>query len=401
MSNRNKMIPDESITSSSSLSINHTPSYARLDGPRAWCSAPGDNSSYIQILLVEKTLITAIETQGSRYDSSWSRRYDVWYLKRGKWILHNEGLPGNSNANSARRNELNLPIRTRSVRIYPQDPFVLHPASMPKVPCLRLELYGCTAPAPCVEPTDPRHGWKVNRDFRHGRSVRFYCFSGYQRVGVASITCKDGKWDGWVPLCKGVCGRPRTSSTVQLQGSRYLHGDEVTFSCPRNYDLFGKAKLRCVNRKWDSPIPECKARCTLVAGPPEHGFYVKGFINYKDDMIKHGERISYGCNATYALVGDSTQECNDGRWNNPRPSCKGLTHETTNWGHHFNVSYGFYGRRDRHLTWSSEPCQGLAICGAKGVPLFLRNSIAALVQSMPPVDWTSLQWNAARGDHSV
>ena len=84
------MIPDESITSSSSLSTNHAPSYARLDGPRAWCSAPGDNSSYIQILLEEKTLITAIETQGSRYDSSWSRRYDVWYLKRGKWILHNE-----------------------------------------------------------------------------------------------------------------------------------------------------------------------------------------------------------------------------------------------------------------------------------------------------------------------
>lgn len=249
---------------------------------------------------------------------------------------------------------------------------------MPKVPCLRLELYGCTAPAscpdpgipyqgnridhdfhhgstvtftcprdyvmegaaaikctdgqwnstkpsckaPCVEPTDPRHGLKMDRDFRHGRSVRFYCFSGYQRVGAAFITCNDSKWDGWVPLCKGVCGRPRTSSRVQLQGSRYLHGDEVTFSCPRNYDLFGKAKLRCVDRKWDSPIPECKARCTLVAGPPEHGFYVKGFISYKDDMIKHGERISYGCNATYALVGDSTQECNDGRWTNPRPSCK-------------------------------------------------------------------------------
>ena len=86
------MIPDESITSSSSLSTNHTPSNARLDGPRAWCSAPGDNSSYIQILLEEETLITAIETQGSRYDSSWSRRYDVWFLKRGKWILHKEVL---------------------------------------------------------------------------------------------------------------------------------------------------------------------------------------------------------------------------------------------------------------------------------------------------------------------
>ena len=27
-----------------------------------------------------------------------------------------------------------------------------------------------------------------------------------------------------------------------------------------------------------------------------------------------------------------------------------------------------------------------------------RNSIAALVQSMPPVDWTSLQSNASRGN---
>ena len=62
----------------------------------------------------------------------------------------------------------------------------------------------------------------------------------------------------FVQINVGVCGRPRTSSRVQLQGRRYLHGDEVTFSCPRNYDLFGKAKLRCVDRTWDSPIPECK-----------------------------------------------------------------------------------------------------------------------------------------------
>ena len=70
------------------------------------------------------------------------------------------------------------------------------------------------------------------------------------------ITC-------FVQINVGVCGRPRTSSRVQLEGSRYLHGDEVTFSCPRNYDLFGKAKLRCVDRKWDSPIPECKGTIFL------------------------------------------------------------------------------------------------------------------------------------------
>ena len=37
-------------------------------------------------------------------------------------------------------------------------------------------------------------------------------------------------------------------------------------------------------------------------------------------------------------------------------------------GHYFYVSYW---RRDRHLTWSSESREGLAICRAKAVPSFL------------------------------
>ena len=65
----------------------------------------------------------------------------------------------------------------------------------------------------------------------------------------------------------GVCGRPRTSSRVQLHGSGYLHGDEVTFSCHRNYDLFGKAKLRCMDQAWDSITPECKGRISFSLIP--------------------------------------------------------------------------------------------------------------------------------------
>ena len=57
--------------------------------------------------------------------------------------------------------------------------------------------------APCKRPADPTHGRKRGGDFRHGRFVRFYCYSGYQRVGSASVTCNDGKWNNQVPLCKG------------------------------------------------------------------------------------------------------------------------------------------------------------------------------------------------------
>ena len=90
MSESDKRIPDESITSSSKLSLDHAPSNARLDGPRAWCSALDDNSSYIQIRFVKEKFITAIETQGSAPDNSWSTKYDVHYLKKGKWTIYKE-----------------------------------------------------------------------------------------------------------------------------------------------------------------------------------------------------------------------------------------------------------------------------------------------------------------------
>ena len=85
---QDKRIPDNSITSSSELSANHAPAFARLDGPRAWCSAPGDKSPYIQITWDEENLITAITTQGSSRDSSWARNFEVTYTRDEKWTSY-------------------------------------------------------------------------------------------------------------------------------------------------------------------------------------------------------------------------------------------------------------------------------------------------------------------------
>ena len=87
---RSKRIPDESITSSSILNSDHKPYYARLYGKKAWCSAEEDKSPYIQILLDEEKLITAIKTQGSSFDWSWSQKYEVMYLEKGKWTSYNK-----------------------------------------------------------------------------------------------------------------------------------------------------------------------------------------------------------------------------------------------------------------------------------------------------------------------
>ena len=53
-------------------------------------------------------------------------------------------LKGNRNSRSLKKNVFKPPIRTRSIRIYPKDPFRF--LMVPVVPCLRLELYGCSAP---------------------------------------------------------------------------------------------------------------------------------------------------------------------------------------------------------------------------------------------------------------
>ena len=92
---QNKDIPDASITVSSSLSSNHIPALARLDGQGAWCSASNDNSPYIQIQLGKKKSITKIMTQGSSEDWRWATKYRITYLKEEKWVtyLKADGTP--------------------------------------------------------------------------------------------------------------------------------------------------------------------------------------------------------------------------------------------------------------------------------------------------------------------
>ena len=46
-------------------------------------------------------------------------------------------------------------------------------------------------------------------------------------------------------------------------------------------------------------------------------------------------------------------------------------------------------RRDRHFTWSSEPCEGLAICRAKAVPSFLSHFKTLSVGPVPGIEPTT------------
>ncbi|XP_044173272.1 uncharacterized protein LOC114977789 [Acropora millepora] len=175
-----------------------------------------------------------------------------------------------------------------------------------------------TCKAPCAKLSKPANGY-MSGGFRHGSQVRFVCYYRYQRIGAASSTCNDGTWSNSAPICKGICGRPRVSSRVHVHGNSFLDGDEVQFSCIANYDLFGSQRSRCVGQRWNTGIPECKARC-IFGGDPDNGFAVRNA--FSDRMVKHGLQIVYRCNEHYTLIGSATQRCNNGRWTNSRPSCK-------------------------------------------------------------------------------
>ncbi|KAM7425102.1 hypothetical protein ABFA07_023430 [Porites harrisoni] len=274
---QDKRIPDNDITSSSELSTNHAPAFARLDGPRAWCSAPGDKSPYIQITLDEGNLITAITTQGSFRDFSWARNFEVTYMRDEKWTSYKKLLKGNRNSRSLKKNVFKPPIRTRSIRIYPKDPFgFLMDSTVPVVPCLRLELYGCSAPGiqsknctrtntkkdfcvkscdpsqdspckgnrlclcdgdcgfscvktdrRCPTPEIPSNGRVSGTNTTFGSVIKYRCSSSYKLQGPKKRTCRgNGKWDGETPICKGRCTDPGDISNGRKQGNNYESGQK-------------------------------------------------------------------------------------------------------------------------------------------------------------------------------
>jgi len=87
---QNRRIPDDNITASSELGSSHAAAFARLHGLKAWCSKPEDETPYIQILLNEEKIITAIKTQGSYKDLSWARMYEIRYLDKGNWTSYKQ-----------------------------------------------------------------------------------------------------------------------------------------------------------------------------------------------------------------------------------------------------------------------------------------------------------------------
>ena len=63
------------------------------------------------------------------------------------------------------------------------------------------------------------------------------------------------------------------------------------------------------------------ARCSF--SPIPNGMVFVDGRRAKNGMIKHREKVTYGCRQTYTMIGSKTRECDNGRWANNAPVCKG------------------------------------------------------------------------------
>ncbi|KAL9965481.1 hypothetical protein ACROYT_G029286 [Oculina patagonica] len=265
---QSKGIPNANISASSTLSTNHVPAFARLEERRgAWCSEPNDNSPYVEILLDEEKLITKVVTQGSYKNLIWATKYQIKYLKEGKWSSYQKAdgsltLEGNTNVRALKEHNLQPPIRTHSIRIYPMAPLSVMPNEY-NVVCLRLELFGCSVIS-CGDPGTPVNGKqaRVKIGYIYGGSVEFTCKdNNYTISGADKIYCEETKnWSSPLPRCLAPCPDPGVPSNGRRIGDDFRHGKSVTFKCQDEFELKGMTAINCNDGTWTDDIPQCKGK---------------------------------------------------------------------------------------------------------------------------------------------
>ncbi|CAH3198639.1 unnamed protein product, partial [Porites evermanni] len=130
--------------------------------------------------------------------------------------------------------------------------------------------------ANCRSPGDLYHGLKIGNNYTHGKTVRYSCNLGYTLEGEAELTCVDGRWNTVTPECKAVeCGDPgKPTNGEQIVKKGYVYGGSVKFVCDKNYTLVGTDVIYCqANRSWSSSVPSCLADCRSP-GDINHGLKI-------------------------------------------------------------------------------------------------------------------------------
>ncbi|XP_066300830.1 E-selectin-like [Branchiostoma lanceolatum] len=206
----------------------------------------------------------------------------------------------------------------------------------------------------CSELQSPTHGDSMGDNY-YQDVMSFFCDSGYELDGLATITCQaDGAWSGSVPSCTRVQCPPLTAPDNGGKTGINYYQDVVKFTCDPGYELVGVPSLICQSdRTWTGDVPTCTRIQCPVLPPPANG--VSSGSNFYLDVV------TFTCDSGYDLEGDSSSTCQaDRTWSSNVPSCNdidecsaangGCDHACTNTAGSFQCScvVGFNLNVDSH-----------------------------------------------------
>ncbi|XP_035663519.1 P-selectin-like [Branchiostoma floridae] len=172
----------------------------------------------------------------------------------------------------------------------------------------------CTA-VPCPPLTAPTNGSMSGEEY-YPSAVQFECDTGYNRVGPTSIICQaDGTWSASPPVCNiVVCPQLVTPDHCSMsEGSVYQ--DVVTFTCNVGYEREGVANITCLaDGTWTDYPPTCPIiKCPLLIGPLDGSF--TGENSYMDVAV-------FSCNLGHERQGAESITClPDKTWSGDVPTC--------------------------------------------------------------------------------
>lgn len=90
----------------------------------------------------------------------------------------------------------------------------------------------------------------------------YSCRESFKQLHYTQILCKLDLVFFSAPV---KCPNPGSPDFGHREGSNFLMGGEVVFSCMNAYELVGSTRLRCLDTgSWDNPMPYCRGEQSHV-----------------------------------------------------------------------------------------------------------------------------------------
>ncbi|XP_076840397.1 membrane cofactor protein-like isoform X2 [Brachyhypopomus gauderio] len=162
--------------------------------------------------------------------------------------------------------------------------------------------------------------WQYPEGNQFGAIAEAVCNTGYKVLGDNKRNCRDAGWDGRNPTCEVVkCDPPPgiDNGNVEEEKDEYQYGEVVTYSCMRDFTLFGSKLISCSSTGlFDPPPPKClKVSCEEPDVP--NGFRIEG----KSPPYGYKNFVRYKCRDGYIMKGKDYLICGENRWDPPPPEC--------------------------------------------------------------------------------